>query len=359
MIFLFFATILLGIVFQKSKIVRFLQVLVGTIIFSFNTDNPDYSGYFGTYNAYYTRDIYWDYFQRYDPFYKAFVILCNKLHISFNLFRVLVFLICISLIITTIRKMTNRINLVLSLYMIFPFVMDCIQIRNYIGSAIVIYSMQFLFYTSDKAVRKNNIYRYVLGILIASMFHYVTILYSMFLLVLFPSWFKKVFPIGVCCSVAFTLCKYFDRTRYNNPLSYFHTNVSLITFVFLSGLSIGMMLIVYYYMKKNRDEIIEDDFKNRLFRFFLMSLIFVPITVFHFDLFRFIRNILLIYSAAAGYYLTKIRTVHNKRNVLVLSEIVITSFFIVAYAMLLWRSAYYPYDESLISQMINSIEICL
>lgn len=85
--------------------------------------------------------------------------------------------------------------------------------------------------------------------------------------------------------------------------------------------------------------------------------VFIPLFIFHFDMFRFARNVMIIFSAIAGKYLDRIQEKYKKKSILTLSSIGIRFVFLAAYSLLLWRSAIYDYDISLIDEVFNSVRL--
>lgn len=358
MIVAFFSTIILGMVFQKSKLITRVQLLICAIIFSFNTDNPDYSGYFGTYYSIKERGIYWQYFQRYDPLYKLFVKTSSALGLSFNAFRLVAFVFCMLLAYNGIKKLTKRTALVTSLYMLFPFVMDCIQLRNFFAEAVIVYSIRYLIGGGDLSLRKKNALKYVLCIIVAAMFHYVAVFYIIFIIVFTKTQFNKLFKIGLGSSILLSIALYFYRGRRASDMGYFSTNVSMATFVFLSGLTLYMAYILKYYIKRsNRGLLFQDETAESIFRYLKVTTIFIPLIIFHYDMFRFIRNLLFVFSGFAGYYVSKVRISQGRSDTVVLTTVVVSALLFTCYGLLLWRSAYYPYNISLVDQILSSVVI--
>ena len=73
----------------------------------------------------------------------------NILHLSFYSFRAVLTIVCLLLLHHTIKFYNANENSVISLYMLFLFFMDTIQIRNFVVEIIFIYSTRFLI--QDKA----------------------------------------------------------------------------------------------------------------------------------------------------------------------------------------------------------------
>ena len=358
MIVIFITAIILGMICQRSKFITSVQLAICTVIFSFNTKNPDYEGYLGTYNSIKEKGIYWEYFQRYDPLYKMSVRICNALGLSFNAFRLVVFVFSMLLMYNGIKTLTKRTGLVTSLYMLFPFVMDCIQLRNFIAEAVIVFSVRYLIDGNDLKTRKKNMVKYVLCVVVATMFHFVAAFYIIFIILFFDRWFNKLYKGGLIVSVLLSIALYFYQGRLASDTGYLSTNVSMATFVFLAAITICMALILKYYIKRSyRGQITLTKTAESIFRYLKVTTIYVPLIIFHYDMFRFIRNLLFVFSGFAGYYVSRVRMAQGRRGTVILTSVAVSTLLFVCYGLLLWRSAYYPYDISLVDEILGSVVI--
>jgi hypothetical protein len=102
--------------------------------------------------------------------------LCTKIGLTYRFFRTLIAFIGLLLIQKTAFEYTRKFSLVFLLYFIYPFMLDVIQIRNFLAASIVIYSMTFLVQNS----KKGDVY-YVIGIALATSIHYMSLFFIPFL----------------------------------------------------------------------------------------------------------------------------------------------------------------------------------
>jgi hypothetical protein len=107
-----------------------------------------------------------------------FVFLCTKIGMSYKIFRTLIAITGLLLIQKTAIEYSKKYSLVFILYFIYPFMLDTIQIRNFLAASIVIYSFSFLAENTKKGDRK-----YFIGILIAFSIHYMAIFFLPFLFI--------------------------------------------------------------------------------------------------------------------------------------------------------------------------------
>lgn len=357
MVTIFIIAVLLGLIFQKSKSVTAIQLVICAIIFSFNTENPDYTGYLGTYNSVNIGGIYKQYFEAYGFLYKQICIFTNKIGLNFNQFRILIFIICMILILSTIYKFTNKCNFVLSVYMIFPFIMDCIQIRNFIAEAIIIYSMRYLLLINAHQSKKRNIIKYVACVITASSFHSVSILYLLYLGLFFKEKLTLI-KFELAGSIIVTLLLTQIDTSNFALGTYLSTRISWLTFLLFVGSSSVVMVILNCYIKKILSKgIIHDELYKQMLLLLQNTFVFMPFLIFHTDMFRFIRNLLLIFSSIAGFCLQRIMNTYKKSLAITSSAIVLPGVIITCYSLLLFKHAFYALDINFVNQVVNSVKI--
>lgn len=162
------------------------------VLFAGNQDNADYSNYEYIYNSV-------DYTGAYSAVESGFELLM-KLSVyfgfSYQFFLMIYSSIGLILIINSLKAYTNNVNVVLGLYFIFPFMLDIVQIRNFMSMAILIYSFKYLLEVSKGATLK-----YIFAILIASQFHVSSIYYLLFILIKYIS-VKKTIYISIGVTIA-------------------------------------------------------------------------------------------------------------------------------------------------------------
>lgn len=102
--------------------------------------------------------------------------LSNKIGLTYELFRTLISIIGLILLLKTVTEYSNKYNTVFLLYFIYPFMMNVIQIRNFLAAAIIVYSIRFLIQNS-----KIGDIKFLIGILIAFSIHYASIFFIPFI----------------------------------------------------------------------------------------------------------------------------------------------------------------------------------
>lgn len=164
-----------------------LMLLIMWIFFGWNTSNADFLNYKHIY------DII-NYSGGYSgvEFGFEFVMkLSNYLGLSYYSFLKVYSLLGLLFITSSIKKYSNNSTLVLFLYLVYPYLLDVVQIRNFMAMAIMVYGIRFLV-SRDK---KSSIL-YIISIMVASSFHYSALFYLVFLLVRIKK-VKKIFAISL------------------------------------------------------------------------------------------------------------------------------------------------------------------
>lgn len=153
-----------SVVRQKSKMLTFFNFTFMWIIFTFNYGNADYAAYIQAFaSPQMTTEV-------------GFSFLCkffNNLDLTYNYMLGFIGGVCLILLLLTFKRMTDNTALASALYMITPFFVDAIQIRNFIMMAIVLYCMKYL----DENQSKKNTLFFCIGVCIASTFHILAIVY--------------------------------------------------------------------------------------------------------------------------------------------------------------------------------------
>ncbi len=121
---------------RNSKVMFVIAFLWMWFLFSFNYGNADYEMYRGLYEGTVIRDI--------EPGTRILMDFFNSLGFSYHGFLCVFGAIGLGLIAYTIYKRSKNISFVAALYLIFPFVLDAIQIRNFIAMALIIFGINFL-----------------------------------------------------------------------------------------------------------------------------------------------------------------------------------------------------------------------
>lgn len=169
--------ILIGIICRKSKIVSGMMIIFLIIAAGLCTQGVDYQIYVNEYKwapVQLITDIHY-------PGYYYLELLANKWNLSYEQFRVIVNVLAIILYYLGIRKLTNNVNLVYALFLIYPFAHEATQTRSFLADSIIVFAIPFLL--REKENRKEKIKDYsiffLLSILAMSM-HFMVSIYVAF-----------------------------------------------------------------------------------------------------------------------------------------------------------------------------------
>lgn len=166
-------------IIQSKKVVLYSTTFFMILFFGgiYNcADESNYQSLYGYVN--YNNNLI-SYFYTTSTFGFFFLVfLANKIGLTYQLFRTLIGIFALLIIQKTALEYTKKYSLVFLLYFIYPFMLNVIQIRNFLAASIIIYSLQFLVQSS---IRGNV--KYIIGIFIAISIHYMSVFFLPFIFV--------------------------------------------------------------------------------------------------------------------------------------------------------------------------------
>jgi len=162
---------------REVRLLSIFFLLFLIVIFCGNNENPDYVGYKFKYDSIKNHNATDFIFS--DPYigFNILQFICHAIGLSYQQFLFIVALLGYTLIIDTLHYFHANMNYVLLLYLFYPFFYDVIQIKNFLAMSIVIYSIRYLLNNTKSATLK-----YVVLIILASLFHIVSVSYLLLLL---------------------------------------------------------------------------------------------------------------------------------------------------------------------------------
>lgn len=159
--------------FKKSQIFIFVIFLISWFIFGWNTWNADYNTYLKIYNNLNNIVV----FKSVEIGFAYFMSFCRFFGFSYNTFLKIYSFIGLFIIYNSTKYFIKNYSMVIILYLIYPFFIDVIQIRNFMSFAIILFGIRFLLNDSLKSKTK-----YIMTILVASSFHLTSLYYLILLL---------------------------------------------------------------------------------------------------------------------------------------------------------------------------------
>lgn len=234
---LYFTTIVSGIIFKKSKFVTMLIISFMIVFAAFRTDSSDFLSYKIEYESINSIEKLGS--ARYLGFGFVYFVSNFILQLSFEHYLILFYSVVYLLLFLAIKKCTKSVNLVLALYMIYPYAVDAIQMKHLLAEIFVILGFSFLY---DNCICRNNnwLYKFFEIGLIIFCFLLGSLLHSshmFFGLVIFIAW--------VCGKIKNRLFAYFIISS----LFYILLRLNVLT-SFVKILNIFSILNDYDYVKK-------------------------------------------------------------------------------------------------------------
>lgn len=152
--FLVPANLFLLIVFYKSKFPRYIFLFLLVALSYSYIDMADYEGYLQMYEAPQGNSTGEYFLNQTDIGFRFFVYIGNYLNLKFDVFKSIVYFIFGIFLIRGLIKINDKsTNLVLSLYMFYPLILDLVQFRHFMAMSSFIYGFSFFL----KSFKQNNV----------------------------------------------------------------------------------------------------------------------------------------------------------------------------------------------------------
>lgn len=309
--------ILLGLFIRKSKVLVLVQALFISMMIALNNGNPDQWQYMNLYSQ-----------LRVDPtnIFSGNVGLNIMFYISsiFNQYNVSIFVISILfmfILYKAITYYTSNVSFVFALYLISPFVIDTIQIKNLYATVIWLLFSRYLYeyYLSHK---KEDLFKYFLGVILATSVHFAFLFTALFALVAFineNNLFKFVFSFGTVFAILMAFV-----SRIQSIVSVL-ASTGISTFVLLASkfqvyganYKLGsaaarrevtilfyimifiVLTIIRFFMKRDKSLLPEKLF-HMVVLITAITIIIIPLMMFSQEIYRVQRNLLLLYYVMFG-----------------------------------------------------------
>lgn len=175
---LYFFAIIISFSFKKSKIITLLDFCLMWIMMGWSSGTADYGVYT---TRYYNPELY----PTLEPIYSFLQNIAKEHGLEYIDFIIILSGLALVIRFFTIYMLTDRINEVLGLWLIFPFIADINQIREFYATSVAFLGLAFFLKMKN---RKNGIILACSLCFIAGMIHMSTLLY---ILLLIPYIFKR------------------------------------------------------------------------------------------------------------------------------------------------------------------------
>ena len=342
--------ILLNIFMKNNKVLFFSTIFFMWILAGWSYGTADYFIYSDMYNWSSNASQ----ISNTEIGFSLLMRISNTLGFSFQQFLMIIFAVGLALIGYTIMKYSNTPNMVLAIYFIFTFIINVTQFRQFLATAIFVFSFKYLLIRD----RKSDI-KYIIGILLASSVHFSSI-FMLLLLVPKKLNIKKVIVITSIVTFMLGLLNLVNSGGYivylleifniklaskiiqilessKNKYSWsliFRWWVKIIEFFVLFYVTQYLASCKESIMKKNSSmEVLKADNINKnnslILRCNIMLLILIPLTAVSVDIYR-IQHMLVIwnYIAICSHYNLNIENfATTKKNIYISSALIFFAFW--------------------------------
>ena len=173
------------------NLIFFLVCLYMWILIGFNVSSPDYAAYEYMYT-------HLNYYGLHEPGFVLLMKMCLMIGISYQQFRVLFATIIVFMAVFTVRRLTGNKNIVMAMFLIIPLLGYDTIMRQAIAASIICYTVTYLIETDNR----ESIQKYMIGVFVATLFHYTSIFYIVLLFCKSRYFKKSVVLLGVFAEIA-------------------------------------------------------------------------------------------------------------------------------------------------------------
>lgn len=171
MVIMYVSAILCGLICRKSRICSVYILGVMYLISTFCVQNADYNNYENGYHLIAsgssTSFRYLGYF--------LFMKIWAFLGLSFMQYRMVFYFLVLMLLFLAIRRLSEDVNFVLALYMIFSFCIDAVQMKSFLATSVMFYGLSFLLGKTGK--NRSAVAIFFCLSLIAATIHFSSVFY--------------------------------------------------------------------------------------------------------------------------------------------------------------------------------------
>lgn len=279
---------------KRAHIFALLLIFLLIFLAAKNRENPDYIAYKWMYESRMQVEIGWTFLEQ----------LAINVGFQYDAFKSCIIIISFLLTYGGLVKLDVNENIIISLYAFYPFVMDAIQIRNFLATAILIYGYHFLI--------KNNKKGRIIFILLVLAASSIQSLFPIFLVLLWinqknpTSARNKLIGIAVVSSfIVLVLLKLFPGLVNTIGLMLFNSRPDKIDYYVQNNVGFGFLIfgamhvlftLGIYYCAKNNENATENEILllKSIFWADLLLLCTLPLLTIHIEFYRIYRNLCLL-----------------------------------------------------------------
>jgi len=340
-IYVFAFVFFLLVLFPHSRIPR-IVFLLGLSYFAYSyIDLADYDGYEGMYDASRGNSSGQYFLDNTEVGFRYLVYAGNFFGFTYPVFKAIAYFCFGCLYVHSLVKLNPKsANLTLSLYLIYPMLLDLVQVRHFMAMSLFLYAFTiFLDSVKYKKTRFMHFINFVPSILLHKSFLFLFILiplsYGLLYFVNKKQFLLKIFLImTLILMTLFASLQFFKLTS----VPYFQTSTSFASIsFFLFIYFISFVFLVYVYKKyshvfKSELTTVRIEYLRIIIIYTaLLVSILMPLMFFSVEFFRFFRVEYLILLSITLSYLLSNFTLINKINVFIIYSFHICFAFTIYY----------------------------
>lgn len=319
-IFMYVLLIVSGWFLKKNKGLYILMSAFMFVLLAFRTSGADYDIYLSRFNFHTQLNSFTE------VLFTAYVDVFHGLNLTFDNFIQVSALLCIVIPLFFIFKKSNYPCRVLSMYMLYSFPIDGLQVRSSLAFGIVLVGLIYLMENN----KKSELY-YLIATVIASMIHTSSIVYALFLPVNRFSKKRMTWKVG-----SMFLIEIIAVFFLNNILLEYLTSGSILNMVYLLSHAANDNYRIFMYISKSlamfaiefgllelyrrnclikaEENIKRLDFVTKLnfITLFVIPLYFLTVDLYRIQRYLFLFTLIIIFG-------TKLKISKNKNIFLLLS----------------------------------------
>lgn len=240
LLILYLLVVAICLISGRSKILFVISFLFAWLLIAGNYDNADYNQYLIRYER--GMEVIVDFG------FSALCTLFSDLGYDYQTFKAIVSFFCLLLVYSSISKLCKTPSKGAAFFLIFPFIVDITQFRNFVSYSFVFFAVPYLF----KDGFKNTI-KYVIIVLAASTIHTTSLFYLLFILTRYRLKKWHVFALIVGVFIAKEAIKLYMALAFETDKLDFFDKPSIAGALFSSFIIILNCYVVWFVFKKRKN----------------------------------------------------------------------------------------------------------
>lgn len=341
-IFLLILSIIGSFKFKSDKTVTGIIAILLLIIFAAEYGDADYQSYWIEY-----QNMTIPNWNDTEPLWMWIQYFFRSLNMPFVIFRGIIFACGLCFIQKTLNIITADRNVILLLFFMYPFMMDCTQIRNYFAMSILILGLGFL-------IRKNRVdtFKFCCSVFVCTLIHNVFAIYIV--LVVLP-WVDYRKCIGLISFISVIALILIDKLPVYVMMLFGNYHGGLYAYKYVRGVrvsfSMTIALLVFYmlnlflllksvsiYKNAKIEGAINESYENTVVESAKVCIAVIPffvLNLYSMDFSRIYRNVILITYAVCW------ESSRYCKYTVILRAALVAMSIIGAYVFI-----YYPYSST-------------